>query len=101
MEVEVSLRGMEIRMSAMISSRASSVGNVLNFNVGDGVKFALPNIFWTRLSSKYGTTFYVRENGIDIAVTNAIEAITSCLRSEDGFCTSPPEEAQSLRGLGF
>lgn len=30
-------------------------GNVLNFNVGEGVKFALPNVFWTRLSSKYGT----------------------------------------------
>ena len=30
-------------------------GNVLNFNVGEGVKFALPNIFWTRLASKYGT----------------------------------------------
>jgi hypothetical protein len=30
-------------------------GNVLNFNVGDGVKFALPNVFWTRLTGKYGT----------------------------------------------
>lgn len=30
-------------------------GNVLNFNVGEGVKFALPNVFWTRLSGKYGT----------------------------------------------
>ena len=76
-------------------------GNVLNFNVGDGVKFALPNVFWTRLSGKYGTTFYVRDNGIDLSVTNAIESIASCLRSEDGFCTSPPDEAQSLKGLGF
>lgn len=30
-------------------------GNVLNINVGEGVKFALPNIFWTRLQAKYGT----------------------------------------------
>ena len=32
-----------------------SSGNVLNFNVGEGVKFALPNVFWTRLQAKYGT----------------------------------------------
>lgn len=30
-------------------------GNVLNFNVGEGVKIALPNVFWTRLTGKYGT----------------------------------------------
>jgi hypothetical protein len=33
----------------------TAAGNVLNFNVGEGVKFALPNVFWTRLSGKYGT----------------------------------------------
>lgn len=76
-------------------------GNLLNFNVGDGVKFALPNIFWTRLSAKYGNTFFVKENGVDIAITNAIESIVSCLRSEDGFCTAPPDEGQSLKSLGF
>jgi hypothetical protein len=59
-----------------------------------GVKFALPNVFWTRLSGKYGTTFFVRDNGIDVAVENAIEAIVSCLRSEDGYCVSPPEQGQ-------
>lgn len=76
-------------------------GNILNFNVGDGVKFALPNVFWTRLSGKYGNTFFVKENGIDVAVENAIEAIVSCLRSEDGFCTSPPDQGQSMKSLGF
>eukprot|EP00547_Thalassionema_nitzschioides_P000009 CAMPEP_0194206816 /NCGR_PEP_ID=MMETSP0156-20130528/5743_1 /TAXON_ID=33649 /ORGANISM="Thalassionema nitzschioides, Strain L26-B" /LENGTH=231 /DNA_ID=CAMNT_0038933435 /DNA_START=188 /DNA_END=883 /DNA_ORIENTATION=- len=76
-------------------------GNVLNFNVGDGVKFALPNVFWTRLSGKYGTTFYVKENGIDLSVINAIEAIASCLRSEDQYCVNVPAEGQSLRSLGL
>mmetsp|Transcript_21790 Transcript_21790/g.32306 ORF Transcript_21790/g.32306 Transcript_21790/m.32306 type:complete len:237 (+) Transcript_21790:89-799(+) len=76
-------------------------GNVLNFNVGEGVKFALPNVFWTRLSGKYGTTFFVRDNGIDIAITNAIEAITQCLRSEDGFCTSVPDQGISMKSLGL
>ena len=77
------------------------LGNVLNFNVGDGIKFALPNVFWTRLSGKYGNTFFVRENGMDLAVTNAIEAIVTCLRSEDGFCTAPPEIGVSLKTLGM
>ncbi|KAL7509333.1 hypothetical protein ACHAXN_006531 [Cyclotella atomus] len=76
-------------------------GNVLNFNVGDGVKFALPNVFWTRLTGKYGTTFYVRENGIDLSITNAIEAIVSCLRSEDQYCVNVPDEGVSLRSLGM
>jgi TPM domain len=76
-------------------------GNVLNFNVGDGTKLALPNIFWTRLQAKYGNTFYVRDNGIDLAITNAIEAIVSCLKSEDQYCVSVPDEAPSLKSLGM
>ena len=76
-------------------------GNVLNFNVGDGMKFALPNVFWTRLSSKYGTTFFVKENGIDLAITNAIEAIVSCLRSEDQYCVNVPDMGMSMRSLGM
>lgn len=75
-------------------------GNVLNFNVGEGVKFALPNVFWTRLQAKYGTTFFVKENGIDIAVTNAIDAIVECLKSEDQFCVNVPDQV-SMKSLGF
>lgn len=76
-------------------------GNVLNFNVGEGVKFALPNVFWTRLQAKYGTTFYVRDNGIDLAITNAIDAIVSCLRSEEQYCVQVPDTAPSLKSLGM
>lgn len=72
-------------------------GNVLNFNVGDGVKFALPNVFWTRLQGKYGSTFFVKENGIDLAITNAIDAIVQCLRTEEQFCVNVPD--QGLLGL--
>jgi len=74
-------------------------GNVLNFNVGDGVKFALPNVFWTRLQGKYGSTFYVRDNGIDMAILNALDAIAQCLRAE--YCVSVPDEGQSLKSLGM
>jgi hypothetical protein len=73
--------------------------NCTPFTLWEGVKFALPNVFWTRLSGKYGTTFFVKENGLDVAIENAaVEAIlVSCLRSEDGYCTSPPpEQGQSL-----
>lgn len=76
-------------------------GNVLNFNVGEGVKFALPNVFWTRLQAKYGTTFYVRDNGLDLAITNAVEAVVACLRSEEQYCVNVPDAAPSLKSLGF
>ena len=76
-------------------------GNVLNFNVGEGVKFALPNLFWTRLQGKYGSTFFVKENGIDLAIVNAIEAIVTCLRSEDGFCVNVPDSGVSMKSLGM
>jgi hypothetical protein len=46
-------------------------------------------------------TFYIKENGIDLAITNGVEAIVSCLRSDDGYCVSPPDEGQSLKGMGF
>lgn len=58
-------------------------------------------VFWTRLSSKYGTTFYVRDNGVDLAVTNAIDAIVTCLRSEDGYCVDVPDVAPSMKSLGL
>lgn len=46
-------------------------------------------------------TFFVKENGIDLAITNAIEAIVSCLRSEDQFCVNVPDEGMNLRSLGM
>lgn len=76
-------------------------GNVLNFNVGDGMKFALPNVFWTRLQGKYGTKFFVKENGIDLAIINAVEAITTCLRSPEQFCVNVPDEGVNMKSLGF
>ena len=63
--------------------------------------FLTDKVFWNRLTSKYGTTFYVRDNGIDLAITNAIEAIATCLRSEDQYCVQVPDAAPSLKSLGF
>jgi hypothetical protein len=78
-----------------------SFGMLLFVKRQKGVKFALPNVFWTRLAGKYGTTFYVKENGMDVAIENAVEAIVSCLRNDDGYCVSPPDEGQSLKSLGM
>merc|ERR1712127_15902 len=74
-------------------------GNILNFNVGEGVKFALPNVFWTRLQGKFGSVFFVKENGIDSAIESSIDAIYTCLRSEDAFCVNIPDAAVDLQTL--
>jgi hypothetical protein len=89
------------RYVVLVADDFGGRGNVLNFNVGDGVLLALPNAFWNRLRNKYGTKFYVEENGADMAIVNAVEAIATCLRSEEQYCTSVPDEAPSLRRLGM
>ena len=47
------------------SLSSSPAANLLNFNVGDGLKFALPNSFWTSLQARFGNLFYVRDQGED------------------------------------
>jgi hypothetical protein len=68
--------------------------NILNFNVGDGLADVLPTPFWSRLQGRVGTSRYWREQGEDIAISNAVEAIAYCLqRDADGDvrgCTDPP-----------
>ena len=63
--------------------------NILNFNVGDGLGELLPNIFWTRLQGRFGTSRYWRDKGEDVAIINAIESIVLC---KEG-CSDPPSEA--------
>jgi hypothetical protein len=89
------------RYVVLVADDFGGRGNVLNFNVGDGVLLALPNVFWSRLRNKYGTKFYVEENGTDAAIVNAVEAIATCLRSEERYCTSVPDQGPSLRRLGL
>jgi len=71
--------------------------NLLNFNVGPELKFALPNTFWSRLQGTFGTTFFVKENGEDAAIVRAVESIDFCLR--DGYCVDVP--AQLKPGAAF
>ncbi len=68
--------------------------NILNFNVGDGLADVLPTPFWSRLQGRFGTSRYWRDEGEDVAITNAVEAIAYCLqRDSEGDvtgCTDPP-----------
>lgn len=72
----------------VVDKGAKGTSNILNFNVGESVKLALPNQFWTRLQSTFGNTFFVRENGDDVAIQRAIDTIDFCLK--DGFCVDVP-----------
>lgn len=68
--------------------------NLLNFNVGESedLQLALPTSFWTRLQGKYGSTFFVRDNGNDVSILSAIDAIAACLEVY-GFCSEVPKAA--------
>ena len=46
-------------------------------------------------------TFYVKENGIDLSIVNAIESIVQCLRSEEQYCVNVPDEGVSMNSLGM
>jgi len=74
----------------VVDKGSKGTANILNFNVGEGVKLALPNQFWTRLQNTFGTTFFVRDNGEDVAIKRAIDTIDYCLRDELAYCTDVP-----------
>ncbi|GMI57590.1 hypothetical protein ScalyP_jg7886 [Parmales sp. scaly parma] len=73
----------------MVVDEFGGKGNPLNFNVGEGVKLSLPNVFWTRLQGKYGNIMFIRNNSLDVAILSAVDSINTGLRAEDGFSVSP------------
>jgi hypothetical protein len=63
-------------------------GNLLNFSVGDAVYDLLPRTFWIELQTRYGNQFFVRENGEDNAILQALDSVETCLRQ--GGCQVVP-----------
>jgi len=44
----------------------------------------VPRNFWSRLAGTFGIKYYWQTNGEGAAVVNAVSAIDSCLREEEG-----------------
>ncbi len=63
-------------------------GNILNFNVGDAVYKLLPRTFWVELQTRFGNLYYVRENGENGSIVEALESIKACLQR--GGCRVVP-----------
>ncbi|MGV0026713.1 TPM domain-containing protein [Phormidesmis priestleyi] len=63
-------------------------GNILNFSVGDAFYPLLSRTFWIELQTRFGNQFFVRENGEDQAIIQALDAVKFCLKQ--GGCSVVP-----------
>lgn len=63
-------------------------GNLLAFSVGNDVYPLLPRTFWIELQTRYGNLYYVRDNGQNNAIVNALDSVKGCLRQ--GGCRVVP-----------
>jgi len=68
-------------------------GNLLNFSVGDALFELLPRTFWIELQTRYGNQFFVRDNGENRSILEALGSIETCLR-KNGCAVVPglPQE---------
>jgi hypothetical protein len=76
-------------------------GNLLNFSVGDALFELLPRTFWIELQTRYGNQFFVRDNGEDASILEALGSLEGCLR-QGGCQVVPglPREQWILRVCG-
>lgn len=54
-------------------------GNILSFSVGDAVYELLPRTFWIELQTRFGNLYFVREQGEDQAILQALDSVKGCL----------------------
>ena len=63
-------------------------GNLLAFSIGDDVYELLPRTFWIELQTRFGNMYYVRENGENNAIVQALDTVKGCLTQ--GGCLVVP-----------
>ncbi len=63
-------------------------GNILSFSVGDAVYELLPRTFWIELQTRFGNLYFVREEGEDQAILQALQSVKGCLLK--GGCIAVP-----------
>ena len=63
-------------------------GNILSFSVGDAVYEFLPRTFWIELQTRFGNLYFVREEGEDQAILQALNSVKGCLLK--GGCNVVP-----------
>jgi energy-converting hydrogenase Eha subunit A len=63
-------------------------GNILAFSIGDAVYELLPRTFWIELQTRFGNMYYVRENGENSAIADALNTVKECLLK--GGCNVVP-----------
>ncbi len=63
-------------------------GNILSFSVGDAVYGLLPRTFWIELQTRFGNLYFVRDEGEDQAILQALDSVKNCLRQ--GGCRVVP-----------
>lgn len=54
-------------------------GNLLAFSIGDAVYELMPRTFWIELQARYGNMYYIRDNGENRAITEALNTVKGCL----------------------
>jgi hypothetical protein len=63
-------------------------GNLLAFSIGDAVYELMPRTFWIEMQARFGNMYYIRENGENLAITEALDTVKGCLMQ--GGCNVVP-----------
>ncbi|MBE9239793.1 TPM domain-containing protein [Synechocystis salina] len=54
-------------------------GNLLAFSIGDEVYELMPRTFWIEMQARFGNMYYIRDNGENLAITEALNTVKGCL----------------------